>query len=92
MKLSELRLSVKEVVAICALVFTLGGAAVSFNSMLDTMGEMSKKLVKLTETVQKLTIEQQRINMIVNFMYAKNLKDGWTPPNWTGPSIVEEGS
>ncbi len=92
MKLSEIRLTVKEVVVVCTLVFTLGGAAVSFNSMLDTMGEMSGKLVKLTETVQKMNIEQQRINMIVNFIYAKNLKDGWTPPSIAGLPIPEEGS
>jgi len=86
MKLSELRLTVKEVVSVCILVFALGGAAVSFNSMLGEIGALTKQ-------VQKLNIEQQRINMIVNFLYAKSLKDGWTPPNWAGgPNIAEEGS
>ena len=79
MELSKIKLSIREVVAVCAIVFALGGGAVMLKSLTSEVSGLGVLVTGLSLKVSELKFEQTRINMIVNFLYAEGFKAGWKP-------------
>lgn len=86
MNLGDLKITVKQGIAVAAVVFSAGGAAVTLDHLSDQVFELKTAVGKLTTSVDKLRekqnemkIEQARINLIVNWLYGEGFKEGWRP-------------
>lgn len=79
MELSRIKLSIVEVIAVCAIVFALGGGAVMLKLLTSEVSGLGVSVIGLSIKVSELKFEQERINMIVNFLYAEGFKAGWKP-------------
>ncbi len=82
MVLSDIKLCVKEVLMISAVVFALGGGAVTLTLLSTGVDKLNQSVSNLAEKVAELKFEQQRINLIVNFLYAEGFKAGWKPTSY----------
>lgn len=83
MHLSEIKVSIKEVAAICAVVFSLGGGAFTLNSLSGQVSELTKTVKGLSTSITEMKMEQQRMNLFVNFLYSEAEKAGWKPSEMT---------
>lgn len=97
MNLGDLKITVKQGLAVAAVVFSAGGAAVTLDHLGDQVSDLKAAVSKLTESVDKLRkeqnemkIEQARINIIVNWLYGEGFKEGWRPTKFETDAWNEE--
>lgn len=82
MRLADIKLSVKEVLMISAIVFALGGGTVTLKMLATGVSELNQTVSILADKVSELKFEQERINLIVNFLYGEGFKAGWVPTQY----------
>ena len=85
--MNAIKFSLKEVLSICVVVFSISASIVWLKSdisqMKQHMNVIRIDVAHINKNVSELSTNQVRLDMVVNFLYAEALKSGWEPSAYT---------